>query len=371
MEINQIYDLVNSVSKQALGTTALTVTDLSSLVALGDTVLSSSTNTEPWLNTLCQRIGKTIISYRKYESPYSQLVLSDFEYGQIVQKIKIQMPEAEEDPAYSLQDGKAVDMFSVKKPKVVQKIFTKENPYMFTVTIQREFLKEAFLSASGMASFVSSIFGEVENAIELAVERLGQMVIANMIAEVNGTTRAINLLADYNTETNASLTVANCFHDKDFMAYAISRIKYYSDMMTSLSTYYNDGSTPRHTPKNLQRMYLLNDFVNRTEGTVMYQAFQDQFLKLKGFRKVNFWQDIQTPRAINVKKASDKTAVKIDNVIGCIFDRDALGLYKKDKIVATSPLNSKGLYYNTDYHLKELYFNDLSENFVFFYVANA
>ena len=371
METIQIYDLVNSVTKQALGSQALTVVDLSSLVALGNTVLSSSTNTEPWLDTLCQRIGRTILSYRKYESPYAQLVLGNMEWGQIIQKIKIQMPEAQEDPAYNLEDGKAVDMFTVKKPKVIQKLFVKESPYMFEVTIQRQFLKEAFLSDSAMGSFISSIFGEVENAIELALERLGQSVINNMFAEVKeNSKRAINLLHDYNTETGKTLTAATCFHDKEFMAYALTRIKYYSDMMTSLSTIYNDGTTQRHTPKSLQRIYMLNDFINRTEGVVMYQAFQDEFLKLKGFRKVNFWQSIENPSSINVTRASDKTPVEMSGIIGCIFDRDALGVYKKEEEVFTSPLNSKGLYYNTHYHLKETYFNDLSENFIFFYVAD-
>lgn len=371
MEITQIYELVNSVTSQALGSTGLVATDLQGLIALGDTVLSSNTNTEPWLNTLCQRIGKTILSYRKYESPYAQLVLSDFEYGQIIQKIKVQMPTAENDPSYGLEDGKSVDMFTVNKPEVAQKIFTTETPYMFRVTIQQEYLKEAFLSESGMASFISSIFGEVENAIELAVERLGQSVICNMFAEVKDTpARAINLLKEYNTERGTTLTAANCQHDKDFMAFALTRIKYYSDMMTSLTKRYNDGSTERHTPKSLQRLYMLNDFINRTEGTVMYQAYQDEFLKLKGFRKVNFWQSIENESSIDVKRASDGTSVKMSGIIGCIFDRDSLGLYKMSRNVKTSPLNASGLYYNTFYHLKELYFNDLSENFVFFYIAD-
>lgn len=371
MEITQIYELVNSVTSQALGpTTGLVATDLQGLIALGNTVLSSNTNTEPWLNTLCQRIGKTILSYRKYESPYAQLVLSDFEYGQIIQKIKVHMPTAENDPSYGLENGQSVDMFTVNKPKVTQKIFTTETPYMFRVTIQQEYLKEAFLSESGMASFISSIFGEVENAIELSVERLGQSVICNMFAEVKDTDRAINLLKEYNTERGTTLTAANCQHDKDFMAFALTRIKYYSDMMTSLTKRYNDGSTERHTPKSLQRLYMLNDFINRTEGTVMYQAYQDEFLKLKGFRKVNFWQSIEKESSIEVKKASNGTVVKMSGIIGCIFDRDALGVYKMSRNVTTSPLNASGLYYNTFYHLKELYFNDLSENFVFFYIAD-
>ena len=62
----------------------------------------------------------------------------------------------------------------------------------------------------------------------------------------------------------------------------------------------------------------------------------------------------------------DGVEKKIDNVIGVIMDRNAAGIYKISERVATTPLNAAGLYYNTFYHEKQLWFNDLSENFVFF-----
>ena len=97
MEVKQIYDVVNSVCNQALGTENLTVVDNQGIIALGNTVLSSQTNTDNFLNTLVQRIGKTIISYRQYRSMFDDLMVDNFTFGAIVQKIKISMPEAESD----------------------------------------------------------------------------------------------------------------------------------------------------------------------------------------------------------------------------------------------------------------------------------
>ena len=68
MTTDHIYTLVNAVNQQAFGATALAVTDASSLVALGNVVLSSSANTEAFLNTLLQRIGRTIMDYRRYRN---------------------------------------------------------------------------------------------------------------------------------------------------------------------------------------------------------------------------------------------------------------------------------------------------------------
>jgi hypothetical protein len=56
----------------------------------------------------------------------------------------------------------------------------------------------------------------------------------------------------------------------------------------------------------------------------------------------------------------------VDDILGLVYDRDACGCYKWDEEVATTPVNAGGLYYNTFYHLQQLWFNDLSENFVIF-----
>ena len=66
MDTTQIYGIVNSVAEQTMGESAIQVVDTNSLVALGNSVLSSQANTEAFLNTLVQRIGKTIISFRPY-----------------------------------------------------------------------------------------------------------------------------------------------------------------------------------------------------------------------------------------------------------------------------------------------------------------
>ena len=86
MDTNQIYEIVNDVAKQTMGESALTATDTASLVAMGNAILSSSTNTECFIDTLVQRIGKTIISYRPYKSKLGLLAVDDMTMGAIMQK---------------------------------------------------------------------------------------------------------------------------------------------------------------------------------------------------------------------------------------------------------------------------------------------
>ena len=371
MEVTQIYDIVNSVNQQSMGATSLTVVDTASLVSLGNDVLSSSVNTENFLNTLVQRIGKTIISYRQYKSMFNDLIVDDFQWGNILQKIKIQMPTVESDESYNLKDGASVDMYKVNKPKVVQKLFTTESPYQIKITIQRVHLEEAFTNAETMGAFISAIFGEVQNAIELSLENLGRTCLNNYIAECVGTVRAVNLLRIYNDKTGKSLTVQQAPFDGDFLRWAIGYIKLCSTKMTAMSKLFNDGTVPRHTPKEMQKLYVLSDWEKQFETTVQYSAFNEEYVKLDGFKELPHLQSCHKPDSINIKRKSDGTNKTLNNIICCLFDKNALGIMKKQKWTSTSPFNSAGGYYNTFYHMKEMYFNDLSENFIVFYVENA
>ena len=98
--VNQIYTLVNEVAKQTFGESAITVKDTSTLVALGDKVLSSDKDTDKFAKSLVDRIGRTIFSIRRYNASGDDgLVKEPFEYGCIVQKIYVDLPEAKENNA--------------------------------------------------------------------------------------------------------------------------------------------------------------------------------------------------------------------------------------------------------------------------------
>lgn len=363
MTTQQIYGLVNAVNAQAFGHSALTVTDTSTLIDLGNTVLSSSTNTEAFLNTLAQRIGRTILRFREYRNKLGDMVLNDFEYGAILQKIKVHMPEAELDESYDLIDGNTVDPYVIAKPSVDQKLFVTRTPYQYHITIQRVHLKEAFQSPEAMGAFIGIVFGEVRNAIEISFENLGRVTLATAAAEYSGT-REIALVTDFNTEYNPTpaLTAAEALHNEEFLRYAIMRMTNMIDMIQDASELYNDGSMITFTPREDVRMKVLSEFQRRIESNVLYAAFNANFVDIPdGYKTLNFWQAEQSPYDINIKRPSDGTATTVNNVVAILYDRDAMGIYKIDEEVATSDLNAAGLYYNQYWHEKQLRFIDLSE----------
>lgn len=375
MTTNQIYTILNDVVAQGVGTDAIAAVNNQNLVSLGNAVLSSSTATEGFLNALLQRIGRTIIRYRKYENKLRGMILDDFEYGAIVQKIRIAMPDAEEDQSFGLVDGQSVDHYEVAKPDVQQKLFVSRTPYQYKVTIQRKHLKEAFLSEDAMGRFIAGIFGEVRNAIDLGLERLARNAFNNMIAESYGATAAapkqnvVNLGTLYRTiNANAPATAEGLMNDNDFLRFAVSTINTRIDMLQEMSVLNTPDANalPTFTPKDRMHVYIMSGFKRRLETVVQYAAFNEMLVDVAGNETLTYLQSAQSPYSIDVERASDGTEITVDNIIGLVYDRDACGAYKWDEEVSTTPLNSAGLYYNTYYHLQQLWFNDLSENFVVF-----
>lgn len=373
MNTDQIYSIVNDVAQQTMGETAIAATDTASLVAMGNAILSSATNTECFIDTLVQRIGRTIISYRPYKSKLGLLAVSDMTMGAIMQKVKVQMPVAVEDVTTQLVDGQAIDHYIVSKPVAHQKLFVKRTPYTFYITVQKKWLREAFTSETAMGSFISAIYGEVENALELSQENLARLCMGNFIATVSqDSNRVVNLVTNYNTATGETIaTGPSALTYNPFLRYALGVIKSISKRMETMSVLYNDGTEQRHSPKADQRFISLIDFQTALETQVEWAAFNEQYVQKMSGIEVPYWQASKNPFSLDLLiedplDPDNPDEITLSNIIALLNDRDAFGTYRKEVEVATTPLNARGLYTNQFWHMNDLYFNDITENGIIF-----
>lgn len=384
----QIYSIVNEVAKQAMGSKAITAVDNRGLVALGRTVLGSNETKNNFINALTDRIGRTIVSFRAYHSHFPDFERDSIEWGNILQKLKVGMPDAEEDQSFNLIDGSSVDQYKINKAKTNQLLFTTETPWQTHITVHLDELEKAFVDSTAMGTFISGMFGEVQNRIELAMENLSMTCVNNYIGEVYARrtlrpNRVINLLTEYKDKTGVDHTTEplNALNDEEFLKYVVRRINSISTTMEymTLNTY-NDETTgidtnstgvyTRHTPKSEQRMMLYIDLVNSLRTNINSKAFNMEQVAIDiPFKTVPFWQSLNTPTDINIDVASsgDKTSVSL--VMGIMYDREAMGTFKKKYTSLTTPINAAGKYYNVFYHMITMYFNDLSENAVVFLLA--
>lgn len=387
---NQIYTIVNEVAQQAMGSKTMAVVNNAGLVALGNTVLGSNETKNNFINALTDRIGRTIVSFRAYHSHFPDFERDAIEWGIILQKLKVAMPDAEEDQSYNLKDGSSVDMYTINKPKVNQLLFTNEAPWQTHITVHLDELEKAFVDSSAMGAFISGMFGEVQNRIELAMENLSIDCVNNFIAELikrktQRPSRVINLVTEYNaamglTSTNA-LKPENALNTPEFLEFVVRKINTISSTIEYMTSgMYNDtayaggdtqnGIYSRHTPKSEQRMMLYVDLVNSLKTNINSKAFNMKEVAIDiPFQTVPFWQSLKTPDGINIQPASGGTAISQAAVMGILFDREAMGTFKNKYTSLTSPINAAGKYYNVFYHMITMYYNDLTENAVVFLLA--
>ena len=378
MKTQQIYQIINSINEQSSGKVDITVVDTASFVSLGDAVLSSNDNTEGFLNSLCQLVYKDIVEGRAYHSHMRNFIKDSMQWGAIIRKISVEMPDLVEEKAIPLTDGQSVDQYEVKLPKVKQHLFVNRTPYSAFVTIQRQWLKEAFRSENDMESFISMVFLKVQNRLEMSIEGLSKAALNNYAGLVTDK-QTFNLVTMYNNETGEDLEAGvSALHNADFMRYAVGVIKEVMTHFATMSKLYNYDGEERHTPYANQNLTLLSKFQTQLETVALYGAFNEQYLKLTEKTILPYWQgsgatnplDFDSLATIKVKVRSPKSETTTDktltNVVAMLADTEAVGAYRQMEDVLTTPINARGKYYNTFWHEQQCWFNATDENFVIF-----
>lgn len=376
MEIKQVYQFVNDAASEVIGDTVLVAEDLSNVVDVGNAIFNASAF-DAYVKSLVNHIGKVIFVNRPYRGAAPSVLMDAWEYGSVVEKIHSEMPEAVENESWELVDGASYDPHVFHQPVVEAKFFNKMTTFEIDASITERQVKQSFSSATQLNAFVSMIFNEIEKALTVRNDALIMRTINNMIVETakdgNGN-RAINLLSKYNTQYTENLTAAKAIVDPDFIRYAAYQIALYTDRLTRMSTLFNVGGKQRFTPKDLQHIVMLSEFRAAADVFLQSGTFHDEYTKLVNAETVPFWQGSGTDYAfastgkINAKPASGGNAQEVTGVLGCIFDRDALGVMNNNQRVTTQ-WNAKAEFTNYFYKKDARYFNDLNENFVYFYVA--
>lgn len=376
MEIKQVYELVNQATKETIGDSAVLQEDLSNVVDIGDAVFNGQAF-DAYVRTLVNHIGKVVFVNRPYRGSAPSVLMDAWEYGSVVEKITSEMPEAVENESWELTNGTSYDPHVFHAPKAEAKFFNKMVTFEIDRSITERQVKQSFSSATQLNAFVSMLFNEVEKAMTVKNDALIMRTINNMIAETAkgaNPVRAVNLLSAYNTRFTQSLTADLAIVTPEFIRYAALQIGLYTDRLTRMSTLFNEGGKQRFTPRDLQHIVMLSEFATAADVYLQSDTFHDEYTKLVSAERVPFWQGSGTgysfadTSSINVIPASGGNAQNVSGIICTIFDRDALGVMNNNQRVTTQ-YNAKAEFTNYFYKKDARYFNDLNENFVFFYVA--
>lgn len=394
MNVTQIYSLVKTVSGEVLGNTDLVHEDLTGLVDLGNEVFNQNA-VDNYVKSLVNHIGKVVFVNRPYSGKVPSVLMDSWEFGSVLEKISADVPDAEENDTWNLQDGKEYKQDVFHKPTVTAKFFNSKVTFEVPVSITERQVKESFSSAEQMNGFLSMIYSAVDKSMTIKTDALIMRTINNMIAEtldadktafgwvaptneeVNyssaSTVRCVNLLKLYNDKTGAQLTAAAAITTPDFIRFAAYVMGLYSDRLQTISTLFNVGGKERFTPKDVLHTVLLSDFAAAAKAYLYADTFNSENVLLPQAETVASWQAtgkdyaFENTSKIDVKSASGAN-VSVSGVLGVMFDRDALGVTNLDKRVTTN-YNAKAEFFNNYFKFDAGYFNDTNENFVVFFVA--
>lgn len=390
MEVKQIYEIINSVSKEVLGTTDVVKEDLTGLIDLGTQVFNQSA-VDSYVKSLVNHIGKVVFVNRPYAGKVPSVLMDAWEFGSVLEKVSADIPEAEESDTWDLTDKQEYSQDIFHKPTVTAKFFNSKVTFEVPVSITERQVKQSFSNAAQMNGFISMIYGAVEKSMTIKADALIMRTINNMIAEtlkadkatftdgdytLGSTTRCVNLLKLYNDKTGAEtpLTAEKAITDPEFIRFASYVIGMYADRMQSISTAFNVGGKQRFTPTDMMHIVLLSDFAKAAQTYLYSDTYNRGDVLLPKAETVPFWQGSGTDYSfaktshINVTPSSGTDTIDITGVLGVMFDRDALGVCNLDRRVTTN-YNAKAEFFNNYYKFDAGYFNDTNENFVVFFVA--
>ena len=378
MGVEDVYALLNSLHGQVTGDNSLTATDLSSFISVATSTLQAGTDTV--YNQLMQTIGRTIFAVRPYNQRFSGLRADEMRWGGIMRKISYGDSDIAAESFQHPVDGQSVDQYVQKKGQILEMRFYGSDVYQDGYTVYRDQLINAFNGPDQLGSFVAGKVTSMSNKWNQYEESLARGALLNFIAgKISMNNGVIHLLCEYNTLTGASpaLTLTDLYSpvvQRPFWQWVRARINTLSRRMESRTGEFQVPITGykinRHTPIRNQKIYMLSDYLDIIDTMVNTNTYHDEPLRYADVQGVDFWQAFDSPADINITPAiinssgvvaAAQSAVSETDILGVIFDEDAVAYNIKDRELSNTPYNARGRYYNTWLSANTQYMNDFTE----------
>lgn len=396
MKVTQIASILNTVFAEALGDAPFQE-DLGNIVSSGQIITGSTTfgeNFDNYCRAIIDKIGKTIFVDRVYKSQDLGLWRDSFDYGCVLEKIRVAVGKNVDNAEWMLPDDSGngtpdyndnlsqhiEDLFKFEPAKVRARYFSKKTTFRVKISIAEKQLRGAFRSAADMAKFIGQIENAIRTKLEFEKDQLQRRTLANLIAHKIATGKnVVDMKIDYNTETGntAPATLAVALHTPDFLRYAAEKITLDRELMTQPSNIYSDltGDFFNHTPESESNAIFISDFKKALAFQLYSITFNKSDVSIDNFRSIPFWQAhgakaaLADRSALNVITTEGET-VNRTGILGVVMDNTAVMICNEDPEV-TSQYNPDGRFTNFFYNMDCLYYNDFDENAIIYIYDTA
>lgn len=410
------YAFINAMAAEMLGQNAtIQAVDESTFASVGESILQAGT--ENVINTLSLVASRNLIAIRPYKAKFRLMnALDSGMFSNRIRKISYYAKNATPTGASNTQlftnlamgfdNGQnpsggtpqsTESMWLQSTPVTWQSWFGGGIEWQYPYTLYENALKLAFRNGAEFAEFLNGFLVSCANDIETEKEAFSRMVVLNAIAGVADLTASmpgsfVNLTSEFNAKFLTSYTTAQLLstYFSEFLAFFVAFFKTTSDMLENRSIKYHWSPAktvggvsyvlPRQTKKADQRCMMISKFWNDAEALVLPQIFNPRYLNIDSFEKVDYWQNINDPMAIDVTPAIPDvsapaaqtvgTRVQLSKVLGILYDRDAMMVDFHLESVESTPLEARKHYRTIWNTINKNPIWDATENFVVFYMAD-
>lgn len=414
------YSIINLIAREATGQNgSIQAVNSSTFVSVGETLMSMDQDT--LYNALSRVLGRTFMAVRPYDAPLK--IINSINSGLFtdrMRKISFYAKDSQASGAFNTnmytQHATGLDngvnriyngsispigglgnMYEQNLGMPLEINFSGRDVWDDSLTIPEVQAQQAFRGEGEFLSFMNGIMTEKGNDIEQQKEAFNRMTILNFIAgvfDLNQTGSKVDLKAAYNTKFGTSYTSAQLLstYKTSFLQFFVSKVKTDMEFLKYRSKAHHvpftktvdgvDYSILRHTPKDRQRLLISAPFIIDAEASVFSEIFHPNYLDLEGqaYEKVAYWQNYNNPTAIDVTPAipnlsdpTEQTAgsrVQLNNVLGVLYDADAMLVDYQLDSSASTPLEARKMYRNLWWHFAKNSINDFSENAIVYYLGN-
>ena len=153
----QVAELVNLSAGETLGEIPVQLNeDLSNVVDMGKQIFDSD-KVDTYTKKLVNHIGRVVVVDRPYSAKLPSLYMDSWEFGSVLEKISIEMPEATENESWELNHGAVYEQDIFYQPTVSVKFFNKYTTFEVPMSITDKQLKQSFTNGTQLIAFVSAI----------------------------------------------------------------------------------------------------------------------------------------------------------------------------------------------------------------------
>ena len=378
MKREQISNFLNSAISEVVGESDIIKEDLSNIVTVGSAISSASIDTI--LNKIIDKIGRTIIVSKDYESSPLGLMVDEWTYGSILEKIRIDLPETTDNKSWSLVKGESYDCFKFSPPTIKAKYFEKSVTFEIEMSFTSIQMRDSFRNGETSLAFWNAVESAVQKSIKANTELLEYRALINMIGlKVHNNNNVINLLSAYKTATgDSTITAATALSSEKFLRFAGKTISQYKDYIRKLSMLFNDDGYITNTLSRDERLILLTDFDKSLKFNLMSGVFNKEFIDIGVYTSIPSWQGFGTSISFENNSKIDLTiknltgenvTVSKSGIVGVLFDSNACSICRRNFRTLSMPV-PKGEFINYWYKFDGMYINDTAENFIVFTIED-